>query len=73
MYIRIGVGRLSLHLNRLKGKWYAGTLISMVNSIIGNTVANEHTQGKFVNVYPITAQREAGQSLVDFTDNFGVT
>ena len=40
--------------------------------ILGNTVANVYTQGKFVKVYSITAGRESGQSPIDFTDNVGV-
>ena len=29
-------------------------------------------RGNFIKVYPITAWREAGQSLIDFTDDVGV-
>ena len=41
-------------------------------SILGNNVANIYTQGKFIKVYPIMERREAGYSLIDFTDNVGV-
>ena len=49
------------------------TLIYKVKPILGNTVANVYTQGKFIKVYLIKAQREVGKSIIDFTDNVGVT
>ena len=63
-----------LHLHRplLRGTWYAETLLSKVKSIIGNTCTNVFTQGKFTKVVPITARSNAGQSLVDFTDDVGI-
>ena len=72
MYRRVIFYQLNIHHKRLKGTWYLDTLISKVNSIIGNTVDNAYTQGKFVKAYYIAAQREAGQSLIGFTDYFGV-
>ena len=47
-------------------------MISKVKSILGNTVANVYTQGKLVKVYPNTERREAGQSLIDFTDDVDI-
>ena len=72
IYRRFKVDHLDLHCKRLKGNWYADALISKVKSILGNNVANIYTQGKFVQVYPITAQREEVQSLIDFTGDYGV-
>ena len=69
---RVRVDHLDLHRNILKGNWYTDTLIYKVKLILGNNVANLYTQGKFSKVYPITAQRKAGQSLIEFTDDFGV-
>ena len=63
---------LNLCCKMLKDMEYADTLIYKVKSILENTVANVYTQGNFIKVYPITARREAGQSLIDFTDNVGV-
>ena len=72
VYIRVIVDNLYLHHKRLNRTWYEDTLIYKVKSILENTVANVYTQGNFIKVYPITARREAGQSLIDFTDNVGV-
>ena len=46
--------------------------MSKVKSIRGNICANEFTQGRFTNVVPMTAQSDAGQLLVDFTDDVGI-
>ena len=73
MYIRVRVDHLDLHRKILQGTWYADTLISKVKSILDNNVANVYTQCNFVKVYPITVQREAGQSLIDFNDDVGVS
>ena len=69
---RVRFYHLDLRHNRLKGTWYADALVFKVNSIIGNTVANLYTQVKFVNIYPITARRELGQSQIDFADDAGL-
>ena len=69
---RVRVYHLDIHRKRLKGNWYADTSISKFKSILGNTVDNVYTQGKFFKVYPIVAQRESGQSLIGFTDDVGV-
>ena len=70
---RVGAYPLDIHRKRLKGNWYADTSISKFKSILGNTVDNVYTQGKFVNVYHIKKQMELGKSLIDFTDNVRVT
>ena len=57
MYRRLRVDHLDIHCKRLNGTWYADTLISKVNSILGNTVANVYTQGKLFKVYHITARK----------------
>ena len=64
---RVRVDNLDLHCKRLKGKLYTDILISKVKSILGNTVSNIYTQGKFVKFYPITDWIFAGKSLIDFT------
>ena len=56
----------------LRGTWYAYTLLYKVKSIRGNTCANIFTQGRFTKVVPMTARSDAGQSLLDFTDDFGI-
>ena len=53
--------------------WYADTFFSKVKLIRGNACANVSTQGKFKKVVSMTARSDAGQSLVDFTDNVGIT
>ena len=60
IYRSVRVDHLYIHYKKLKGGWYTNTLISKVKSVLGNTVANLYTQGKFVKVYHITPQREAG-------------
>ena len=56
----------------LKGTWYVDTLIYKVRSILGTTATNVYTNDTFVKVYPIKARREAGQSLIECTDDVGV-
>ena len=46
--------------------------MSKVKSIRGNTCANVFTQVKFTKVVPMAVQYDAGQSLVDLTDNVGI-
>ena len=68
----VRIDHFFLHRKRLKGTWYMDTLIFKVNAILGNTVYNVQTQGKFVKVYHIRAHREAEQSINYFTDNVKV-
>ena len=70
---RVIVDHFDLRFKILKGAWYVDTLIFKVKLILGNTVANIYTQGKFVKVYPIMSQREAGQSPIEFTVDVNVT
>ena len=65
------VDHLHLHRPLLHGTWYADTLLSKVKSTRGITCANIFTQGRFTKVFPMTARSNAGQSLVDFTDDVG--
>jgi hypothetical protein len=45
-------------------------LLSKVKSKLGNTAcANVYTHGKFTRVVPMTSRKDAGKSLVDFTDD----
>jgi hypothetical protein len=66
------VDRLHLHRPRLKGTWYLDTLIAKVKWLLGNKCANVFTNGKYTKVVPITSQKEAAESLIDFTDDVGI-
>jgi hypothetical protein len=48
------------------------TLLSKVKSKLGNTCANVYTQGKFTRVVPMISRKDAGKSLIDFTDDVGI-
>ena len=52
--------------------WYTDTLLSKVKSILGNTCANVYTQGKFTQLVPIISRKDAGESLVEFSDDVGI-
>jgi hypothetical protein len=47
-------------------------LLSKVKSKLGNTCANVYTQGKFTRVVPMTSRKDAGKSLIEFTDDVGI-
>jgi hypothetical protein len=66
------VDRLHLHRPRLKGTWSLDTLIAKVKWLLGNKCANVFTNGKYTKVVPITSQKEAVESLIDFTDDVGI-
>ena len=69
---RVRVDHLHLHRQRLRGTWYADTLLSKVKSKLGNTCANVYTQGKFTRVVPMVSRKDAGKSLLEFTDDVGI-
>jgi hypothetical protein len=69
---QVRVDHLHLHRQQLRGTWYADTLLSKVKSKMGNTCANVYMQGKFTRVVPMTSRKDAGKSLVDFTDDVGI-
>jgi hypothetical protein len=69
---RLRVDHLHLHRPRLKGMWYLDTLIAEVKSLLGNKCANVFTNGKYTKVVPMTSQKEAAESLIDFTDDVGI-
>ena len=69
---RVRVDHLNLHRTRLRGTWYADTLLAKVKSKLGNTCANVFTQGKFTKVVQMTSRVDAGRSLVEFTDDVGI-
>jgi len=69
---RLRVDHLNLHRPRLTGTWHADTLFAKVKSKRGNTCANVYTQGKFTRVIPMTSRKDAGKSLVEFTDDVGI-
>ena len=66
------VDHLHLHRPLLCGTWYADTSLSKFNSIRGNTCTNVFTQGRFTYVVPMTERYDAGQSLIDCTDDVGI-
>jgi hypothetical protein len=61
--------RRVLWVQRLRGTWYMDTLLSKVKSKLGNTCNVYTHQGKFTRVVPMTSRKDAGKSLVDFTDD----
>ena len=69
---RVRVDHLNLHRRRLRGMWYTDTLLSKVKSILGNTCANVYTQGKFTQAVPMISRKDAGKSLVEFSDDVGI-
>jgi hypothetical protein len=66
------VNHLHLHRPRLKGTWYLDTLIRKVKSLLGNKCANVFTNGKYTKVVLMTSQKEAVESLIDFTDDVSI-
>ena len=48
------------------------TVLAKVKSLQGNNCTNIYTQGKFTQVVPMMASRDAGLSLIDFTDDVGI-
>jgi hypothetical protein len=48
------------------------TLLSKVKSKLGNTCANVNTQEKFTRVVLMISRKDAGKSLIDFTDDVGI-
>jgi hypothetical protein len=69
---RFRVDHLHLHRPRLKGAWYLDTLIVKVKSLLGNKCANVFTNGKYTKVVLMMSQKEAVESLIDFTDDIGI-
>jgi hypothetical protein len=47
-------------------------MFSKVRSQMGNTCTNVFTQGKFTKAVPMSSRKDAGKSLVDFSDDCGV-
>ena len=72
MMRRLRVDHLHLHQHHLRGTWFADTLLSKVKSKLGNTCANIYTQGKFTQAIPMISRKDAGKSLIDFTDDVGI-
>jgi hypothetical protein len=69
---RVRVDHLHLHRQRLRGTWYTDTLLSKVKSKLGNTCVNVYMQGKFTRAIPMSSRKDAGKSLIEFTDNVGI-
>jgi hypothetical protein len=69
---RLRVDHLHLHRPRLQGMWFVDTLIAKVKSLLGNKCANVFTNGRFTKVVPILSRADAGESLIDFTDDVGI-
>jgi hypothetical protein len=61
-----------LHRPRLKGTWYLDTLIVKVKSLLGNKCVNVFMNGKYTKVVLMMSQKEAAESLIDFTDDIGI-
>jgi hypothetical protein len=72
MLRRLRVDHLHLHRPRLKGTWSLDTLIAKVKLLLGNKCANMFTNGKYMKVVPTASQKEAAESLIDFTDDVGI-
>jgi hypothetical protein len=70
---RLRVDHLHLHRPRLQGMWFIDTLVLKVKSLLGNKVMNVFTNGKFMKVVPMQAHKNAGESLINFTDDIGIT
>ena len=66
------VDHLHLHQHHLQGTWFVYTLLSKVKSKLGNTCANIYTQGKFTQAILMISCKDAGRSLIDFTDDVGI-
>jgi hypothetical protein len=49
-----------------------GYLIAKVKSLLGNKCAIVFTNGLYTKVVPMTSQKEAAESLIDFTDDVGI-
>ena len=56
----------------MRGTWFADTLLAKVKSKLGNTCANVYMQDKFTRVVPMTSCKDAGKSLIEFTDDVGI-
>jgi hypothetical protein len=69
---RVRVDHLDLHKPRLPGTWFVDGLVARVRSLSQNLYAYVYTQGRFVKAIPVTAKAEAGQTLIDFTDDVGI-
>jgi hypothetical protein len=63
------VDHLHLHRPRLEGTRYLDTLITQVKWLLGNKCANVFTNGKYTKVVPMASQKEAVESLIDFSDD----
>ena len=66
------LNHLHLYWNRLRGTWFADTLLVRVKSKLGNTCANVYTQGKFMQVVPMMSRKDVGKSLIEFTDDVDI-
>ena len=47
-------------------------MLSKVKSKLENTCTNVYTQGKFTRVIPMMSHKDAGKSLIEFTDDVGI-
>jgi hypothetical protein len=62
---RVRVDHLHLHRQRLRGTWYADTLLSKVKSKLGNTCANNvYTQVKFMRVVPMISRKDTCKQVL---------
>jgi hypothetical protein len=52
--------------------WNFDTLIAKVKLLLGNKCASMFTNGKYTKVMPMASQKEAAESLIDFTDDVSI-
>jgi hypothetical protein len=69
---RLRVDHLHLHSPRLQGMWLLDTLIAKAKLPLHNKCVNVIMNGKFTKVVPIASCADAGESLIDFTDDVGI-
>jgi hypothetical protein len=69
---RLRVDHLHLHRPRLQGMWFLDMLIAKVKSLLSNKCASVFTNGKFTKVVLMLSHADAGESLIDFTDDVGI-
>jgi hypothetical protein len=69
---RLRVDHLHIYRPRLQGMWFLDTLIAKIKLLLGNKCAIVFTNGKFMKVILIVTHVDAGESLIDFTEDVGI-
>jgi hypothetical protein len=52
--------------------WFIDTLVLKVKLLLGNKVMNVFMNVKFMKVVPMQARTNAGESLINFTNDVGI-